>query len=844
MEKKFNMSTNMVLNPNLNLNKDREDRNYIIQDDNPNNNINNIPNINRNQNNMIQSEPTVNLNRININNFENLNINNEINNNNNNFINNEEATNPLSQYNIFEIVGKGHFGTVRRIQDIKDGKIYALKEMDMPTNKEDILHLRREARIPLDFNHPNLIRYYKSFEYNGKYYFVAEFFKSQNLKEILKERKEQAKFNNLSFPIHFDQNFIINIFRQLLNGLIYLHERGLAHRDIKPDNILINSNNQVKITDFGLSAYLEGEGQGKDYLLGGKTIVGTASYGPPEIVFYENKYGIACDIFSLGYTIFELMNFGLPTETKNGNRNLVRLNNQDGFYDFYLADLVDRMYEHESYKRPTAKQCLARLNEIDNSINKFNNQFNNNNLMNNNMNNNFNNNFANNNINNNFNNGFNNNGQNNNITHFNNINNFNNNGQNNNITHFNDINNFNNNVINNNMNNFNNNVINNNINNFNNNIVNNNILNNNMNNNMNNYLFFMLHYNTINNMMKEFEKMKNNFLNLLNQNMKKKSHIEIKNKTLLSSMKCLLQCLYKLGNIPPIIKEIEQNLMKARKYIKTTDFFIEIFCNMYKKVEQKEKNLIAENEYKKSMNDFIVEIFDRQGSSQMGKRPIILYFHILTIINNEYLSLGNYINYNISSFTNYLFHPSFKQPVWPQMSIKITQFKQKYNNPFIYSFCFLLFSAYKCPACNTILEILPQCEAGYFLQLNIKNHNESLSQLIKNFFMPKQKNIISRCFNCRCNNFVLEQKYMMNSPNFLVLELSDIFNIEFETKIDINEYKATNEGPYQYKLVSVIIYDKASAEFDLRYTSSDNNWNNLPRLSFNSPSMAIYQKIR
>jgi serine/threonine protein kinase len=193
-------------------------------------------------------------------------------------------------------------------------------------------------------------------------------------------------------------NEILHIFKQIVIGLQYIHSKNILHRDLKPENILLTKTGIVKITDFGLSAYLEGEGQGKDYLLGGKTIVGTASYGPPEIVFYENKYGIACDIFSLGYTIFELMNFGLPTETKNGNRNLVRLNNQDGFYDFYLADLVDRMYEHESYKRPTAKQCLARLNEIDNSINKFNNQFNNNNFMNNNMNNNFINNNMNNNM--------------------------------------------------------------------------------------------------------------------------------------------------------------------------------------------------------------------------------------------------------------------------------------------------------------------------------------------------------------------------------------------------------------------------------------------------------------
>ena len=141
------------------------------------------------------------------------------------------------------------------------------------------------------------------------------------------------------------------------------------------------------------------------------------------------------------------------------------------------------------------------------------------------------------------------------------------------------------------------------------------------------------------------------------------------------------------------------------------------------------------------MNDFIIQIFDRQGSFQIGTRPIILYYNILTILNNELNSLRKYIDYNISSFTNHLFYPTFKQQVWPQMIDKIIQYKQKYNNPFIHSFSFLLFSAHKCPLCNNVLEILPQCQVAFFLQLDIKRQDESIYQLIKNYFLPKQKNV-------------------------------------------------------------------------------------------------------
>ena len=347
----------------------------------------------------------------------------------------------------------------------------------------------------------------------------------------------------------------------------------------------------------------------------------------------------------------------------------------------------------------------------------------------------------------------------------------------------------------------------------------------------------------LNNLIKEFERMNNNFLNIINQNMKQKRNIEIQNKKLLTSMKCLLKCFYNFSDISYIFNEIEKILMRVNRFTQINNYFAEIFFYVYKKFELKEKNLINEYEFKKCMNDFIIQIFDRQGSFQIGTRPIILYYNILTILNNELNSLRKYIDYNISSFTNHLFYPTFKQQVWPQMIDKIIQYKQKYNNPFIHSFSFLLFSAHKCPLCNNVLEILPQCQVAFFLQLDIKRHDESIYQLIKNYFLPKQKNVISNCFNCGYSGYVLEQNYMMNSPNYLVLELTDQFNVEFETKININEYKASNEGPYQYQLISVIIYNKADAEFDLRNTSRDTNWNNLPKLSFNSPSMAIYQKI-
>ena len=282
------------------------------------NSMNNL-NFNNNINHMqISAQNMMSNMNLNNNNMSNLNINNEYNNNNNNIIF-AQNYNPLSEYQEISVLGKGHYGSVKKVKD-RNGQIFALKEIKIVQKKNEIIHLKRESSIPLMFDHKNIIKYYNSFEYNGNCYILAEFYESQNLKDFLNNWIDQSKKANLPKPNHIPQDFVINIFRQLLDGLVYLHGKNIAHRDIKPDNILINANNLIKYTDFGLAAYLEGEDKGE--LSGGKTQVGTRSYGPPEIVFYKSyeTVDLSCDIFSLGYTMFELMNFELPTRTDKVKR--------------------------------------------------------------------------------------------------------------------------------------------------------------------------------------------------------------------------------------------------------------------------------------------------------------------------------------------------------------------------------------------------------------------------------------------------------------------------------------------------------------------------------------------
>ena len=143
------------------------------------------------------------------------------------------------------------------------------------------------------------------------------------------------------------------------------------HRDIKPDNIMIQNNNQIKLLDFGLSAYLENE---NEELVSRKSLVGEIRYVAPEILFKRNNlnYDYKVDIFSLGFTMYSLMNpsnnanANLPKITQRSNFDFTRAdqNLENKFYSQKLIEFVKLLYEDDQDKRPTASEALEQLKNI------------------------------------------------------------------------------------------------------------------------------------------------------------------------------------------------------------------------------------------------------------------------------------------------------------------------------------------------------------------------------------------------------------------------------------------------------------------------------------------------
>ena len=170
---------------------------------------------------------------------------------------------------------------------------------------------------------------------------------------------------------HIPEKIIIYILKQMLEILDFLHNKyNIIHRDIKPNNILIDKHYKVKLIDFGLATYLIGDNNNN--LVAKNSYKGSVKYVPPEIL-YNNPpkyYDFRFDIFSLGFTIYNIMfNNNLPKNTIKSNNKYNRIENHinNNFYSEELIRYVQQLYSDDIKNRYFANDALDKLNIIINS---------------------------------------------------------------------------------------------------------------------------------------------------------------------------------------------------------------------------------------------------------------------------------------------------------------------------------------------------------------------------------------------------------------------------------------------------------------------------------------------
>ncbi|CAL5053402.1 unnamed protein product [Urochloa decumbens] len=193
------------------------------------------------------------------------------------------------------LLGSGSFGTV--YEGISnDGVFFAVKEVnlfDQGSNAQQcVFQLEQEIALLSQFEHENIVQYYGTDVEDSKLY-------------ILLELVTQGSLASLYQKYRLRDTHVSAYTRQILNGLTYLHERNIVHRDIKCANILVHANGSVKLADFGLAKEIN-----KFSVF--KSCKGTVYWMAPEVVNPKKTYGTAADIWSLGCTILEMLTRQIP----------------------------------------------------------------------------------------------------------------------------------------------------------------------------------------------------------------------------------------------------------------------------------------------------------------------------------------------------------------------------------------------------------------------------------------------------------------------------------------------------------------------------------------------------
>lgn len=186
-------------------------------------------------------------------------------------------------------LGKGGMGEVWKALDQRTGQEVAVKFLFPGSDQETAERQRQEASALAALSHPNVVTLIESLEYEGRSILIMELLEGGNLQKWLAGKPDLAE--------------ILTVFAQVCDGLEYLHDRGLVHRDLKPGNILFRKDGVPKIADLGLVRRVGTRSE----LTQTGVMMGTAAYVSPEQILSTRETGPAGDLYSLGVTLFEAL---------------------------------------------------------------------------------------------------------------------------------------------------------------------------------------------------------------------------------------------------------------------------------------------------------------------------------------------------------------------------------------------------------------------------------------------------------------------------------------------------------------------------------------------------------
>jgi serine/threonine protein kinase len=210
----------------------------------------------------------------------------------------EQLPAPFGRYQILELLGEGGMGAVYRAHDSQLDRPVALKIPFFRDGNPDLRErFLREARLAATLNHPNICPVHDVGQINGVHYLSMAFVEGKPLARVLHNRA-------LSPPQ------VVGLVRKIALALGEAHKRGVIHRDLKPANVMITWQSEPIVMDFGLARRYDGKGPRLTQL---GSVLGTPEYMAPEQACGRaDKLGPACDIYSLGVILYEMLAGRLP----------------------------------------------------------------------------------------------------------------------------------------------------------------------------------------------------------------------------------------------------------------------------------------------------------------------------------------------------------------------------------------------------------------------------------------------------------------------------------------------------------------------------------------------------
>jgi eukaryotic-like serine/threonine-protein kinase len=256
------------------------------------------------------------------------------------------------RFELEELVGTGGMSTVFRARDRQLDRRVALKILHerYAEDPEYLERFRREARAVARLSHPNIVTVIDRGDDGGRQYIVFEHVEGENLKELVTRTGRMSPRRALELVI------------PVADGLAFAHEHGLVHRDVKPQNVLLSSEGEVKVTDFGIARSLDVE----HGVTQTGTVLGTSEYLAPEQAS-GGPVSPATDEYSLGVVLWELLTGEVPFTGENFvavalrhvNEPPPRLRERRPDLPPRLAAAVERMLAKDPARRFPSMAALA-----------------------------------------------------------------------------------------------------------------------------------------------------------------------------------------------------------------------------------------------------------------------------------------------------------------------------------------------------------------------------------------------------------------------------------------------------------------------------------------------------